>query len=132
MLQSPAAEVTQRIGFLLLPQFSMMCLLSAVEPLRAANRFLGREAYTWHFFSRDGGPVAASNGMTIVAEAGIAEIERFPVVGVVASYDQFAAADATLYGALRRLHRRGFPFTHHRPSPLRSANPVVRPRRRRT
>src|SRR5690242_11277003 len=38
MLASPAIEAPQTLGFLLLPQFSMMAFVSAVEPLRVANR----------------------------------------------------------------------------------------------
>ncbi|MFP3480561.1 GlxA family transcriptional regulator, partial [Burkholderia sp. SIMBA_057] len=40
--------VTQRIGFFLVPNFSMMALSSATEPLRAANRMSGKPLYSWH------------------------------------------------------------------------------------
>jgi len=49
-----------RIGFLLVPQFSMMAFSAAVEPLRVANRLAGRELYRWEIVSRDGGSVASS------------------------------------------------------------------------
>jgi AraC family carnitine catabolism transcriptional activator len=107
MQKSECPDGPRRVGFLLMPKFSMMCLTSAIEPLRVANRFLERQAYSWHFFSVDGGPVAASNEMTILAEAGLDEISDFPVVGLVSSFEPFAAANARLYGWLRRMERRG-------------------------
>ncbi|HDR8910498.1 TPA: GlxA family transcriptional regulator, partial [Burkholderia multivorans] len=47
--------------FLLLPGFSALGFMSAVEPLRVANRFR-TELYRWHVLSIDGAPVRASNG----------------------------------------------------------------------
>jgi len=107
MLQQPEPGTTQRIGFLLLPKFSLMSLLSAIEPLRGANRTLGREAYSWHFFSADGAPVAASNGIPIAPECAIEAVDAFPAVCVLASYDPLASVDRRLCRWLRHLHRRG-------------------------
>lgn len=107
MLRQHNRETPQRIGFLLLPRFSLMCLLSAVEPLRGANRTLGHEAYRWSFFSVDGNPVEASNGIPIAVECGIDALDHFPAVSVVASYDPMAAVDERLLRWLRRLRRQG-------------------------
>lgn len=52
----------QDFYFLLLPGFSSLGFISAIEPLRVANRFRG-ELYRWHVLSSDGGAVPASNGM---------------------------------------------------------------------
>ena len=60
--------VPQDMHFLLLPEFSVMGFVSAIEPLRVANRF-HEGAYRWHILSLDGGPVVASNGMSINADA---------------------------------------------------------------
>ena len=38
---------TEEVAVLLFPRFSNHCLANAVEPLRAANEFLMREAYRW-------------------------------------------------------------------------------------
>lgn len=105
MLQPHNREIPQRIGFLLLPRFSMICLLSAVEPLRGANRTLGYEAYQWSFISVDGGPVTASNGMSIMPHGSIEAAETLPAVAVVASYDPLAAVDDRLLRWLRRMYR---------------------------
>lgn len=107
MLERHDPAGPRRLGFLLLPKFSLMCLLSAVEPLRGANRTLGYTAYSWHFFSADGAPVAASNGIPIAPEAGIDAVDAFPAVAVVASYDPLATVDRRLARWLQRLHRQG-------------------------
>lgn len=51
-----------RVGLLLLPQFSMMALASASEPLRAANRLSGRTLYEWRLLSEEGGIISSSSG----------------------------------------------------------------------
>ena len=58
----------ERIGFVLVPRFSMMAFFSAVEPLRIANRMSGRPLFDWTLFSLDGEPVSASNGMTLMVD----------------------------------------------------------------
>ena len=63
-----------RLAFLLVPQFSLISVVSALEPLRAANRLLGREAYRWDLFSDHGGPALASNGMEIAVAGGLAQM----------------------------------------------------------
>lgn len=107
MLSERNRQTPQRVGFLLLPGFSMLCLVSAIEPLRVANQRGGRHLYSWHFFSRDGRPVEASNGMTIVAEAPIAEVGPLPVVIVVAGFDVDPRPDPQIAGWLRREAVRG-------------------------
>ncbi len=47
--------MSQDFWFLLLPGFSVMGFVSAVEPLRVANRFHA-DLYRWHVLSADGGP----------------------------------------------------------------------------
>ncbi len=107
MIRDHDQHDTRCIDFLLMPSFSMMCLLSAVEPLRAANRTLGRTAYAWRFLSVDGAPVEASNAIPIAAAAGIDDAGEAPALCVVASYDPLAAAGSRLRGWLRRRYGQG-------------------------
>ncbi|MBD5771041.1 GlxA family transcriptional regulator [Marinomonas colpomeniae] len=53
------------LSFLLLPEYSMMSLLSITEPLRIANRIVGKEVFRWQCLSENGKPVTASNGMAL-------------------------------------------------------------------
>lgn len=61
----------QSIGFLLLDNFTLISLASAVEPLRMANQLSGRELYRWHTLSHDGVPVSASDGLQITPDAAL-------------------------------------------------------------
>ena len=75
--------MAQDFYFLLLPGFSSMGFISAIEPLRVANRFRG-ELYRWHVLSSDGGAVPASNGMSVNAEAALEGLNAGATLLVVA------------------------------------------------
>ena len=51
----------------------MMAFAAAVEPLRAANRLSGQTLYEWRLYSRDGGPVRASNGIDVAVHATVGD-----------------------------------------------------------
>ncbi|MFG6176654.1 GlxA family transcriptional regulator [Halomonas sp. THAF12] len=63
------AAVPQTLGFLLLDNFTLISLASAIEPLRMANQLAGRELYRWYTLSLDGGPVKASDGLQVTPDA---------------------------------------------------------------
>src|SRR3990167_1931722 len=68
----PQSRAPQSIGFLLLDNFTLISLASAVEPLRMANQLSGRELYRWTTITVDGGQVWASVGLdTIIVCGGI-------------------------------------------------------------
>jgi AraC family transcriptional regulator, glycine betaine-responsive activator len=91
------------IGFLLVPNFSMMAFASAVEPLRSANRSAGVELYRWRLFSVDGGPVAASNGIAVMPHLSIKAIEPVKAVVVCAGIDVERYHNRAVFAWLRRL-----------------------------
>ncbi|TKC88085.1 GlxA family transcriptional regulator [Trinickia terrae] len=96
------------ISFLLLPGFSAIGFMSAVEPLRVANRF--RDGlYQWHILSIDGAPVTASNGISLNAEAafGAVEVERVRTLFVVAGFEPLAGYTRALGEWLKRASRAG-------------------------
>ncbi|MGU7779218.1 GlxA family transcriptional regulator [Burkholderia sp. PU8-34] len=92
--------------FLLLPGFSALGFMSALEPLRVANRFR-TELYRWHVLSADGAPVPASNGIPLAAEAAYADVEHVGTVFVVAGFDPLDCYTRGLGDWLRRQHRHG-------------------------
>lgn len=61
------------IVFYLAHNFSMIAFANAVEPLRLANRILGRPYYRWRVASVDGASEKASNGMVIMTESALAD-----------------------------------------------------------
>jgi len=63
------APAVQTIGFLLLDNFTLISLASAIEPLRMANQLAGRELYRWFTISLEGKTVNASDGLKTVPDA---------------------------------------------------------------
>lgn len=60
------------VGFLMIPQFAVIALACAIEPLRIANRYLSTP-YSWRLLSADGGAVVDDNGIPIQPHAAIGE-----------------------------------------------------------
>ena len=73
VLPSPGRQPLLRnpIGFMLVPEFAVMALASAIEPLRIANRYL-RAPYRWTLLSGDGRAVVDDNGIPIQPHGSIA------------------------------------------------------------
>ncbi len=102
--------VRYRFGFLTLPNYSMIALTSAVEPLRMANRVCRHEVYEWTLASLDGAPVAASNGMSLVPTIALDRMGPVNVVFVCGGVDVQQAVTRELLSALRRLAQRHVPL----------------------
>lgn len=94
----------QTFCFLVLPGFSMMGLMSAIEPLRVANRLRG-ELYRWHLLSLDGGPVIASNDMSLNVDAALCPLSPDDTLLVVAGFEPLARFDARLSHWLHQAER---------------------------
>lgn len=97
----------ERVGFLLVPRFSMMAFFAAVEPLRIANRISGRPLFDWTLISEDGGPVTASNGMTLLADQAIGEVHHLPSLAVCSGFEPEAHLSRPLMAWLHRLDQAG-------------------------
>ncbi|WP_322061096.1 GlxA family transcriptional regulator [Paraburkholderia sp. J63] len=93
---------TQRMGFFLVPHFSMMALSSVTEPLRAANRMSGRPLYSWHLISVDGEPVSSSSGFSLLPEFAITSSPELSHLFVVASIGVEHYRNAQVFDFLRR------------------------------
>lgn len=62
-LESPLKNRPKyKVGFLLVKDFSMMCITTMINPFRSANRELGYDAFSWEFLTVDDQPVIASDG----------------------------------------------------------------------
>ena len=100
-------ELPQRIGLVLVPNFSMNAFASAVEPLRLANRTNGRELYAWHLYSTDGQPVKASNGIILHPEGNLEQASGLQTIVVCSGTDVQRFNDKSAFSWLRRMARRG-------------------------
>ncbi|MGF7160238.1 transcriptional regulator GlxA family with amidase domain [Rhodoligotrophos appendicifer] len=107
MFGSPSRDLPQRFAFVLLPEFSMMPVTSAIEPLRLANRAAERQLYDWSMFSVDGQPVAASNGIVITAVGNLEAIGEHATVVVCGGIDIQKHTDRRVINWIRKAARRG-------------------------
>ena len=103
---------TEVILFLLVPDFSMIAFTSAIEPLRIANRLSGKRLYDWRLVSRDGGPVAASNGIAIQVESPIPAYDPAaggapPTIVLCGGLGSERFQDKEVFAWLRKWDRRG-------------------------
>lgn len=96
-----------RVTFLLIEAFSMLSVASALEPLRQANRLLGRAAYEWRLISHDGSGLPASNGMTIAAQGALADETSADFLFVCAGLQADPPYRTRLNAGLQRLARSG-------------------------
>jgi transcriptional regulator GlxA family with amidase domain len=107
MFGARPGELPQRIAFILVPSFSMIAFASAVEALRLANRVGERALYSWHMFSRSGGPETASNGIVLHCEGGLEQAGSFATLVLCSGIDGHKFQDRTLTAWLRRMDRQG-------------------------
>ncbi len=84
---SARSQAPQVIGFLLLDDFTLISLASAIEPLRMANQLSGRELYRWLTLSHDGRPVSASDGLRVTPDGGCAGLHALDMVIVCGGLD---------------------------------------------
>jgi transcriptional regulator GlxA family with amidase domain len=104
-------EAAEQLLFFLVPDFTMIAFTNAVEPLRLANRESGRRLYAWRLVSRDGGPVTASNGISVNVDAAMRECEAAPgapaTVVLCGGIGSERYQDRDVFAWLRRHDRHG-------------------------
>jgi len=95
------------LSFLLLPEYAMISLLSAIEPLRVANRLAGKTLYRWQCLSENGQPVFASNDMALQQHHAIDEVATPRNLFVVSSFNPQNYINQVTISWLRQLNRQG-------------------------
>lgn len=96
-----------RIGFLLLDNFTMLALASAVDPLRMANQLTGKELYDWYTISENGQTVTASDGISVIPDSSMADaplLDTLIVVGGVNITRSFTSKQIYWLQSLARKH----------------------------
>ena len=73
----------QRFGFLLVPNFSLIALSSAIDPLRLANTALGRQAFQYVTIGLRDEPVLSSDGIRVLPDQVMGQSSDFDVVLVI-------------------------------------------------
>lgn len=85
----------------------MMSLSSAIEPLRAANRLMGRQRYDWALVGQTAGEVSASNGIGLRVPWSIADAPACDLTVVLACLSIEDYHEPEVFAWLRSLKRRG-------------------------
>ncbi len=97
----------QTIGFLLIPGFALMSYASAIEPLRAANVFAGRELYRWLNISPGDRTATASCGAMVHCPVKIDDEPPLDLLLVCAGGNPATFDDPVTLAWLRRLAKHG-------------------------
>ena len=73
MPKTTERKLPTRFGFVLVNEFTLISMSSAVQSLRMANRLTNEDVYSWKTFSESGGAVFASDRLSINADCGFDE-----------------------------------------------------------
>lgn len=91
---------------LVLPQSSILEVASTLDPLRAANRHLGTEAYHWRVVSPDGLAVPLTCGIELPSIGPLAASEGADALVVIAGFRQSEVATGPLIRDIFRMAHR--------------------------
>ncbi len=99
-----------KYAFLTLPNYSLIAVANALEPLRMANRLAGKEVYEWSIISVDGRPAEASSGLSLSPTGALDKLGSVDIVFVCGGINVREAVSPALCAALRRLADRRVPL----------------------
>jgi transcriptional regulator GlxA family with amidase domain len=89
------------LEILVVPEATLILVAAVIEPIRAANRVLGRQQYRWTITTPDGAPALTTSGIPIPATRAFApRATREPLL-VIASYNAPAHGTPDLLKRLR-------------------------------
>jgi len=91
------------MAVLVLPHCSILEVASVLDPMRAANRHLGQDAYRWRVVSPDGRPVPLTCGIELSSSGPLAAAEGADALIVIVGYRQSEVATKPLLRDLRRM-----------------------------
>src|SRR5271154_779122 len=107
-LESPAVLRKCRYAFLTLPNYSLIAVANALEPLRMANRLVGKDVYEWSVITLDGHAADASGGLNLSPTGALDKLGAVDILFVCGGINVREAVSPALLTALRRLaDRRG-------------------------
>jgi transcriptional regulator GlxA family with amidase domain len=89
--------------FLTLPNYSLIAVANALEPLRMANRLVGQDVYQWTVVSLDGLPAQASSGLTLTPTGAMDAAGAIDILFVCGGINVRDAVTPALLTMLRRL-----------------------------
>jgi transcriptional regulator GlxA family with amidase domain len=109
-LDSPAVLRKCKYAFLTLPNYSLIAVANALEPLRMANRLVGKEVYEWSVISMDGQAIDASSGLRLTPTDALDKLGPVDILFVCGGINIREAVSPALVSALKRLAERRVPL----------------------
>lgn len=103
----PGTRPFTHIHFLLLSEFSMLSLCSALEVLRIANRIAGKELFKWTLCSQTGASVNSSLNMALSVDSALPNLGYRDMVFICGGTNISLATTTTVLNWLRMIARRG-------------------------
>jgi transcriptional regulator GlxA family with amidase domain len=98
-----ASQQVLTLALLVLPQSSILEVASTLDPLRAANRHLGREAFRWRVVTPDGQAAPLTCGIQLPSDGALAAAEGADALIVIAGFQQWMGATPPLIRDLARM-----------------------------
>lgn len=103
-----AADAAKEVAFVLFQDFSQISHASAIEPLRIANKLLGRLEFSCLNLSLDGSDVCSSNGTRVCVEGSLNALKRADLIVLCSSDNvEHCRLPDWLSLKLRKLDRQG-------------------------
>jgi len=102
-----AAKRAQRVGFLLMDQFTLISLSSAIDPMRVANLLSDQELYQWRLIGSGESEQISSDGVRVKLDHPLSDDVEFDLVIVVGGIDIERTVQKADFAWLRKQARRG-------------------------
>ena len=109
-LESPAVLRKCKYAFLTLANYSLIAVSNAIEPLRMANRLVGKDVYEWSVVSLDGQPTESSSGLKLSPAGLLDKLGPVDILFVCGGINIREAVSPALLTALRRVAERRVPL----------------------
>jgi AraC family transcriptional regulator, glycine betaine-responsive activator len=92
-----------KVTLLIFSGSSIMCVASAVDPLRAANRVVGETMFDWKTVSVDGHPAVTTSGLPIAVSGRFDPSEKTDVLVLVGGFGTRDEVAHGLVGGIRKV-----------------------------
>ena len=94
-----------RVTFLVFAGSSIMCVASAIDPLRAANRVSGETMFDYSLVSFDGFPPVTTSGMPVAVAGRFDPAQKTDVLVIVGGFGTRYEATPSLISGIQRVSR---------------------------
>lgn len=94
-----------KVTMLVFSGCSIMCVASAVDPLRAANRLSGETMFDWKLVSVDGDPPVTTSGLPVAVSGRFDPAEKTDMLCIIGGFGTKAQGSPFLLAGLRRVAR---------------------------